>query len=196
MQQKGLVRPRVELTAQTKVVSMCRHLDVLLKKHACPRILPYLLSHTGSLTHTHTRTHTIKQSASDQSQRSLPSPPPTSLPLSPLCSLGCKHYPSNGSLEDTKTSSYLTPDTNLRVLNVVYLGIKHTHTRLPELAAENRRSSRAISPPNTHTHTHTLHSASSISPGLQKLSPSQNLFHILPLYIPHLSPQKYQIQYI
>lgn len=76
------------------------------------------------LTHKHTQTHThaIKQSASDQSRCALPSPPPLSSSLP--CSVGCKHYPSNGSLEDTKTSSYLTPDTNLKAL-----GIKHRRTK-------------------------------------------------------------------
>lgn len=77
------------------------------------------LSHTHSVTHT----HAIKQSASDQSQCCLRTPPPSA-----PSSVGCKHYPSKGSLEDTKTSNYLTPDTDLRALTVVYLGVKYTHT--------------------------------------------------------------------
>lgn len=77
------------------------------------------LSHTHSVTHT----HAIKQSASDQSQCCLRTPPPSA-----PSSVGCKHYPSKGSLEDTKTSNYLTPDTDLRALTVVYLGIKYSHT--------------------------------------------------------------------
>lgn len=86
------------------------------------------LSHTHSVTHT----HAIKQSASDQSQCCLRTPPPSA-----PSSVGCKHYPSKGSLEDTKTSNYLTPDTDLRALTVVYLGMKysHTQTKLPELLA-------------------------------------------------------------
>ena len=94
-------------------------------------------------------THAIKQSASHQSPGSLPSPPPSS--LSPPLSLSCKHYPSNGSLEDTKTSSYLTPDTNLRALTVVYLGIKHTHKATWAPRKKNRQSRHAINPPPSHT---------------------------------------------
>jgi len=132
------------------------HCNEWMPKHAhtlrvtfvsiCTNICPTAFIHSYStsiflfLTLTLVLTHTIKQSASDQSQCSLPTLSPSTPSL--LCSLGCKHYPSNGSLEDTKTSSYLTPDTNLRALTVVYLEMKHTHTRLPELFAARRVYSR------------------------------------------------------
>ena len=123
-----------------------RHLYVPLKKYARTPVLPLLRSHT----------HAIKQSASDQSQCSLPSPPPFS--LSAVCSMSCKHYPSNGSLEDTKTSSCLTPDTDLRALTVAYLGIKHRRTNIQghpssfqqeeSIQREDKQSRQAVNPAN------------------------------------------------
>lgn len=107
----------------------------------------------------HTHAHTRYQTVCIRSKSVLP---PLSSPATPsaLCSLGCKHYPSNGSLEDTKTSSYLTPDTNLRALTVVYLGIKRRHPNIQgylsslqqeqAIQGEDRQSHLAINPPQ-HT---------------------------------------------
>lgn len=77
----------------------------------------------SSFSHSLPRSHTLSNS-----RHRIKAVAPTPLsPHPPSPSHGCKHYPSNGSLEDTKTSSYLTPDTNFRALTTVYLGIKHTH---------------------------------------------------------------------
>lgn len=113
------------------------------------------LSHTHSVTHT----HAIKQSASDQSQCCLRTPPPSA-----PSSVGCKHYPSKGSLEDTKTSNYLTPDTDLRALTVVYLGIKYTHTQSylsslqQEASIQGGRSEKVAVQTEPPPHSHKTHS--------------------------------------
>ena len=119
------------------------------EKYVCTPTQTLSSSFSHSLSHSHTLSNSLHHIKARAPSSLLP---PSS--LSPPFSLSCKHYPSNGSLEDTKTSSYLTPDTNLRALTVVYLGIKHTHKATWAPRKKNRQSGHAIThppPPNTHT---------------------------------------------
>ena len=95
--------------------------------------LPFSLCLSACLSHTHAHTHAIKQSASDQSRCPRPPAPASAMPLWAVNTIQ-----RSSSLEDTKTSSYLTPDTNLRAL-----GIKprRTNNRRPsKLSSCSRRN--------------------------------------------------------
>lgn len=130
-----------------------RHLYVPLKKRkkVCVRSCsPSLLSHT----HAHTRYQTV----CIRSKSVLP--PTTTTPL--CCALWAVNtIQATARLEDTKTSSYLTPDTNLRALTVVYLGIKHRHPNIQgylsslqqeqAIEGEDGQSHLAINPHNSLT---------------------------------------------
>lgn len=126
----GMVGLAFGLNYYLKHRAVCVCADVCTCRWKSMRALTLSLSLSSFLTHA--RTHAIKQSASDQSLRSLPVPPPP-LPSSaiPVLLLLCraKHDPSNSSLEDTKTSSYLTPGTNLERARCLGASGNRTQTR-------------------------------------------------------------------
>lgn len=90
----------------SQVVHICTcHCKICTRSHSRCLFLPVCVSHTHTLSNS---LYQIKVGPPS------PHPPPT------LCRAlwAVNAIQSNGCLEDTKTSSYLTPDTNLRALGL------------------------------------------------------------------------------
>lgn len=104
----------LEFAIMSKEIQGCMNTHVQTFVRATEKVCMH--SHSPSpflpVSHTHAHTHAIKQSASDQSRCAFPSSPPPPPPPR-LCHAlwAVNTIQRNGSLEATKTSSYLTPDT-------------------------------------------------------------------------------------